>query len=132
MRSLSVLVVDDCHDNADLLTLLLRGEGHTVATAYSGSAALEFLDKSCPEVVLLDLIMPPPDGIETCRRIKAFSDRVIVIAITGYPDQSLHAKAISHGCCEVILKPLDLERIYEVLRRFSTSNAGNQSAPVPI
>ena len=69
-----VLVVDDLAQNVRLLEAVLSPKGFRVATAASGSEALDVLSKEHPDVVLLDILMPGMDGYEVCRRIRE-SDR---------------------------------------------------------
>ena len=65
-----VLVVDDNHDSAESLALLLRLAGHLVETAHDGEAALEVAERFQPDAILLDLGMPRLNGYEVCERIR--------------------------------------------------------------
>src|SRR5512135_437003 len=73
MRELSecrVLIVDDVKANVDVLVEALRGE-HKLSVALDGEAALRAVEKSPPDLVLLDIVMPGIDGYEVCRRLRA-------------------------------------------------------------
>ena len=81
-----ILVVDDDHDAADSLALLLTLLGHEVRTAYDGPAALRAAHGRLPRFVLLDIGLPGMDGYEVARRLREQPgrDAVRVIALTGY------------------------------------------------
>ena len=66
-----ILVVDDEALNVDLLEQELEAEGYATLSAASGEEALRIAQREGPDLVLLDVMMPGIDGIETCRRLKA-------------------------------------------------------------
>jgi len=113
-----VVVVDDNHDSADSLTMLLRLEGHDVQTAYDGERALAAVAAHDPDVVLLDLGIPKIDGFEVCRRLRAEpgGERRVVVALTGW-SQELH-RSSSHdaGFDHHLVKPVDLDMLAEIVR----------------
>src|SRR3989337_74688 len=78
-----VLVVDDEAPITELLSTALRYMGYEVATAATGSAALESASKAPPDVVVLDVMLPDIDGFEVCRRLRADGDFVPVIFLTA-------------------------------------------------
>src|SRR6185369_5311970 len=80
-----VLVVDDNHDAADSLALLMKLRGYDTTVAYDGSTALELVAHNKPAVVLLDIGLPGMDGYEVCQRMRrgGLTDARI-IAMTGY------------------------------------------------
>ncbi len=78
-----ILVVDDEPHLRSALKALLRGEGFTVLTAPDGETALRMSREKSPDLVLLDLVIPEPDGREVCRQIRQFSDTIRVIYFTG-------------------------------------------------
>jgi len=65
-----VLLVDDDQDSLELTTLLLERMGYVVATATGGEAALRWLDRQVPDLVLLDVLMPDLSGFDVCRKIR--------------------------------------------------------------
>src|SRR6266576_5123459 len=66
-----ILVVDDVADNVDILQMRLEAQGYEVTTAGDGLEALEKIRALLPDLVLLDVMMPKMDGIETVKRLKA-------------------------------------------------------------
>ena len=83
--SLRVLVVDDCHDTADSLAVILRRSGHSVRAAYSGGEAIVISAEFQPEVLLVDVAMPGLTGIDVVRKLRANPaiPQAMVVAITG-------------------------------------------------
>jgi|GEM_PF-4353347 len=70
-----ILIVDDHDDNIELLRARLEARGYEVQGANDGQAALDTVDRWCPDLILLDVMMPKMDGIEVVRRLKAKTDR---------------------------------------------------------
>ena len=114
-----VLVVDDTPENVELLSAILDMEGFEVITANSGIAALEILEISLPDIILLDIIMPGIDGIETCKRIKQDLDwaKIPVIFLSALSDIDHKLQGFEAGGQDYITKPFQLE---EVVARINT------------
>ena len=74
-----VLVVDDEPPIVDLLTGYLRREGWTVVSASDGPSALEAVRTEDPDAMILDVMLPGLDGVEVCRRLRAFSDAYVLM-----------------------------------------------------
>ncbi|MEW8119913.1 MAG: response regulator, partial [Candidatus Thiodiazotropha sp.] len=70
-KTVTVLIVDDNHDNLRVLGGMLQEAGYQVRAALSGALALQSIRSSAPDLVLLDICMPEMDGYEVCRLIKA-------------------------------------------------------------
>lgn len=104
-----VLVVDDEPANVALLQAYLEAEGYQVMAAYRGEEALEKAFARQPDLVLLDVLMPGPNGFEVCRRLKAdprthFVPVVIVTALQALEDKIAGAEA---GADDFLTKPFD-------------------------
>ena len=112
-----VLVVDDNQDSADTLAILLRRAGHDVRACYGGQEALQFASTFHPDVILLDIGLPEIDGYEVARRFRQDPQfaAVRLIAITGYGQEADRQKSFEAGFNEHLVKPIDPQRIYEVL-----------------
>lgn len=104
-----VLVVDDDHDSADCLALLLQAAGHTVAVARDGQAALERAEVFAPDVMLLDIGLPRLDGYEVCRRLRAqpWGRQMHVVALTGWGQEDDRRRTREAGFDRHLVKPVD-------------------------
>ena len=104
-----ILVADDDPDLREIVRLTLERDGYDVIEAADGDQALERAIDSAPSLILLDLIMPGADGVDTCRRLK--SDRrtlsVPVIFISGKGDGQARARVMQLGADDYLNKPLD-------------------------
>jgi len=116
----SILIVDDNPMNLKMLFDVLHQAGFKVSVAKSGESAIRRLENTLPEVILLDVMMPPGiDGFETCCRMKA--DRktkdIPVIFMTALADVENKVKGLQIGAVDYITKPFQNQ---EVLARVST------------
>jgi two-component system CheB/CheR fusion protein len=114
-----VLVVDDNIDAAESLALVLRADGHSVWTAFSGEAALEVAERIRPEVAVLDIGLPGQSGYQVARALQARKDGpgCLLIALTGYGQPEDRARAALAGFDRHLVKPVDPETILALLRR---------------
>jgi len=103
-----VLVVDDDHDAAEMMALLLGLEGHEVATAYDGASSISKVLSFHPNLVLLDIGMPELDGYDVARRIQTLplSPRPLLVAVTGYASLDDTRRSAEAGFDLHVRKPL--------------------------
>jgi two-component system nitrogen regulation response regulator NtrX len=115
--SAQILLVDDEANIRRMLGALLRNEGFTVTEAASGNAALLLLDQTDPDVVLLDLMMPPgPDGLETLTRMRDRGSTAPVIMMSGKAQLTDAVRAVKLGAFQFLEKPLTLEAVLVTVR----------------
>ncbi len=88
-----------------------------VAEAASGEEAVPLVAEHIPDVVLMDLILPCMDGIETTRQIKKVSPRTQVVVLTSYHEDAHIFPALKAGAISYILKDMKMEKLVEALRR---------------
>jgi len=102
-----ILVVDDQEENLDLLEGFLTSWGYHVVRARRGCEALEEVAKEPPDLVLLDIQMPKPDGFEVCRRLKEDEKtRLIpVVVVTALGELESRVQAIEAGADDFVTKP---------------------------
>jgi CheY-like chemotaxis protein len=114
-----VLVVDDDPDTREAMTELLQIQGFAVLAAGNGREALELLKVENPSVVLLDLMMPVISGWEFLRYRKAQPElaKIPVIVTSAVIDRAAGAHA--EGADEILLKPVDIEKLLKLVKRFS-------------
>jgi len=119
-----VLVVDDEETFRSLVATYLGGQGYQVTTAASGEEALMLLEKSPPQLVLLDLMMPGIGGMKALRNIKAQYPDLCVLMVTGESDLSIAQEALALGATDYIKKPFDIDYLDAVLQIYvPASNA---------
>lgn len=104
-----VLVVDDDPKSLKLLATRLTQEGYRVVAAQSGKDALKAIKFEKPGLVLLDIMMPQMDGIETLKQIKAIQADIPVAMVTALWDNNEAKRAFEAGAYEYITKPIDVE-----------------------
>jgi PAS domain S-box-containing protein len=125
---LRVLVVDDNHDAADSLALLLQLMGHDVRTVYDGASALSAVAALTPQVVMLDIGMPFMGGYEVARKLSQTPGAAlpVLVAITGWGQQRDRDHAREAGFHHHLVKPVEqdaLQRVLaQVLREKSPAN----------
>ena len=128
--AVSVLVVEDDHNIAELLQMYLEKEGYAVTIAGDGGAGLTKFRAIKPELVLLDVMMPVMDGWAVCRAIRSESQTpVIMLTAKGETDDKV--AGLKSGADDYITKPFEmrevLARIEAVLRRSSGVTAEKKS-----
>jgi len=114
-----ILIVDDTPANLDVLGRTLEAEGYDISAAPSGEIALEIAVDFCPDLILLDIMMPGIDGFETCKRLKKDSKTkdIAIIFISALNDTEQICKGFDQGGMDYITKPFRRE---EVLARVRT------------
>lgn len=115
----TILVVDDNQDNAEILRAFLESRGYRVVCAPDGKSALAKLKEVRPALVLLDVMMPGMDGWQVCRTIKNHPDfstvRVVMVtAKGGYEDKF---EGMRSGADDYIVKPVDLQELAAKVER---------------
>ena len=118
--AISVLVVEDERNIAELLQIYLEKEGYAVALAFDGGQALSKFRSEKPDLVLLDVMMPVMDGWEVCRAIRAESDTPVIM-LTAKSETDDKVAGLKAGADDYITKPFEMKevlaRIEAVLRR---------------
>jgi CheY-like chemotaxis protein len=118
-RALRVLVVDDNVDQAESMAMLLRAAGQEVRVVYSGAHALATAAEYRPQVVLLDIGLPEIDGYEIARRLRQdpLFERLPLIAMTGYGQDTDRQRSLAAGFDHHLVKPADPQRLRELLEQ---------------
>jgi signal transduction histidine kinase/CheY-like chemotaxis protein len=116
-----VLVVDDHEDAGRALAELLALRGCDTDTATTGTEGIEKARATSPQVILLDLDLPDLSGYDVAARLRADDgrDRPLIVAISGFGDEQARSRSKGSGIDHHFVKPVDLERLLEVLNRHS-------------
>jgi DNA-binding response OmpR family regulator len=116
-----VLLVDDEHAITDNLAPFLERAGFKVLVASNGEQALQLVEKSEPDLIILDVLMPRLDGREVLRQLRRSGNWIPIILLTQVGESSERAMALEEGADDYLNKPFDphelIARIRAVLRR---------------
>ena len=124
-----ILVVDDEADILDLLKYNLEKEGYKVQTANNGITGVEIAKSFIPDLILLDIMMPKQDGVETCRQLRENKNLGItfIVFLTARVEEYSEVAAFDMGADDYITKPIKpralMSRINALFRRTSTKKS---------
>ncbi|TCT12945.1 two-component system response regulator VicR [Natranaerovirga pectinivora] len=126
-----VLVVDDEKSIVDILKFNLKREGFNVCVAYDGEEAIDIIHKEKPDLILLDIMMPKLDGLQTCRIIRKDYD-IPIIMLTARAEEVDKVLGLELGADDYVTKPFSIRelmaRVKANLRRTnSKENNGEKS-----
>ena len=123
MTKSKILIVDDEKDILEFLTYNLKKRGYDVITANNGQEGLELAKKNCPDLILLDVMMPEMDGIEVCQQIRKISNitDTYILFLTARSEDYSELAGFDAGADDYITKPIKpkllISRIEAFLRR---------------
>ena len=118
--SKTILLVDDTETVLLFEKIMLKGSGFALRAAHNGNEAIEDIKRVKPDLILLDILMPEMDGIQTCRQIKGDPETsaIPIIMVTTKGDQELVDLAVQAGCNDYMTKPLDKVELLTKVRAF--------------
>lgn len=120
-----VLCVEDNTVNMLLVSRIVEAEGHELIKAEDGYVALDILNGTVPDIILLDINLPGIDGLELARRFKA-DERLSPVPLIATTAQVLvgdRERCLEAGCDDYLPKPLDIRKLREVIRRYLDDSA---------
>ena len=127
-----VLVVDDEPPIIELISGYLAREGYAVASVDDGLVALETIRSTAPDIVILDVMLPGLDGVEVCRRLRAFSD-AYVLMLTARGEEIDRIMGLTVGADDYLVKPFSprelVARVKALLRRPRPGTAAAAAVP---
>lgn len=112
-RARRVLLVEDDVKLADLLQRWLSTDGWSVVMAGSGDTALAAAEAHVFDAIVLDIMIPHPDGLEVCRHLRSDGYQSPIVAITARPEE--RARALAAGADELLTKPFHLPLLTDLL-----------------
>lgn len=122
-NQVKILLVDDDPDILELLEYNLAKENYVLAKAHDGQEALEIVKQFKPALIIMDVMMPVMDGIETARKIKAISElkNTLILFLTARGEEFTEVAAFDAGAHDYIIKPIKpralVSRINAILKR---------------
>lgn len=118
LTSHGILIVDDNHNNLEVLSETLTRAGFQVSVAIDGESAIEQIQYYTPELILLDVMMPGIDGYQTCRRIKSDPQTfdIPIIFMTALSDTEHKVRGFALGAVDYITKPFQREEVLARVR----------------
>jgi CheY-like chemotaxis protein len=113
----TILVAEDSLDSREMLQVLLELKGYAVVSAADGHRAVEVAVREVPDLILIDLQLPGLDGLSVARELRFHPElqAVPIIIISGHDPAKYRTEALSAGCDEYLLKPIDFERLDQIL-----------------
>lgn len=128
-RQAAILIVDDSPASLGLLQDMLLGQGYRTFVAISGERALDLAQRVQPDLILLDVMLPGLDGLETCRRLKAnpATADIPVIFVSACSDTEDIVAGFDQGAADYIAKPLRLPEVIARVRAQLNFRSTNQS-----
>ncbi len=122
----SILVVDDDIAHRTMLRILLEWE-YEISEADSGLIAIEKVQKTHFDLVLMDVRMPEISGVEALDKIKASNPEIPIIMMTAYSSNEVAAKALEKGACGYLTKPFDFENLRQTIENAVKNSNINRS-----
>ena len=116
----SILIVDDEPSILTTLGGILMDEGYDIRTAENGLDAIRLVQSNPPLMMLLDIWMPEPDGIEILKKLKVLYPEIIIIMMSGHGSIETAVKAIKLGAYDYIEKPISLEKVVLMVKHALT------------
>ena len=114
--AITVLLVDDARDFTDYTSRRLTARGMEVYVAYRGEEALDLLEAQSIDVVVLDVLMPGPDGIDVLREMRARHPKLPVVMLTGHGTVAAAGEGKKLGAVAFLLKPCDFDELLAAIQ----------------
>jgi len=117
-----ILLVEDNEMNWDMLSRRLRRKGYEVVVATDGKQGVGLATSEAPDLILMDMSLPVLDGWEATRQIKQITEMqaIPIIALTSHAMKGDREKALTAGCDDYDVKPIDFPRLLEKIQSLLT------------
>jgi two-component system response regulator MprA len=125
-----VLVVEDDLKLADLLVRALTEEAFEVIVAHNGNDAIAAIEAQSPGIVVLDWMIPEPDGLEVCRRVRRAGFGAPIILLTARGELEDRVRGLDTGADDYLVKPFEIDELLARLRALQRRAEGGAQAAV--
>jgi CheY-like chemotaxis protein len=132
-NSPTILLVEDYQETRTMLRTWLERRGYRLVEAGDGQEAVDLAPLAHPDLILMDLRLPELNGIAATRRLRQHADlkNVPVVVLSALDPAMFREAALSVGCVEYLTKPIDLDKLEELLLRLlSDKSAVHNGSPV--
>ncbi|WP_394147684.1 PAS domain S-box protein [Shewanella atlantica] len=130
-RLFRILLAEDITENATLVMLRFKQQGHDVFWAKNGYEVVEAFRQGSYDLILMDVMMPEMDGLEACRRIrrleKPTGNHIPILALTASVMREDHQKCLKAGMDSVEAKPIDFNSLFAAIEQHVTSGIGTEN-----
>ena len=113
-----ILIIDDDPRNIFALNATLVSKGFNCIAAQSAIQGIAFIKQAIPDIVLIDMMMPEMDGYHAMPFIKNIDPNLPIIAVTAKAMKGDRERCISSGADEYISKPIDVDKLLSIIRKF--------------
>lgn len=114
-----ILIIDDDITSLDIIAYLFEERGFEVKRCSDGHAAIDYVKDTLPDLILVDLMMPKINGVDTVKEIREIiGTEVPILAFTAVDEPTLHEEARSAGCHEVITKPCPSGKLVKYIKKY--------------
>jgi two-component system response regulator MprA len=127
-----ILVVEDDHAVRDALERALSFEGYAVDVARDGAVALSMIREGEYDLIVLDVMMPHLDGLETCRRIRAGGDDIPILMLTARTAVNDRVEGLDAGADDYVAKPFSLDELLARIRALLRRSLGDVSGMLKV
>ncbi|MEL7086076.1 MAG: response regulator [Cyanobacteria bacterium P01_A01_bin.3] len=112
-----IAIVDDDSTLRTIVKGILEARGYQVFEADSAAACLNLCNTICPDLILLDALMPEMDGFECCRKLRSrfTKDELPIVMVTGLEDASTASKVMTAGANEYVAKPIQWPKLFAAI-----------------
>ncbi len=127
-RKQKILIVDDTVDTVELLKKRLRSEGYDTSEAYDGEECLTKVQEDCPDLIILDVMMPRMNGFEACQRLKENENTryIPVLMLTAKAEVESKVKGLDIGADDYLSKPFDYKELSARIRSLLSIKAARE------